>query len=211
MFKLNKIGTKQVVIFILSLLMLNSCSKDEENNNEGEELKSVTLTFTKLVLDNATVTVADLLAQIKEKEKVGFAIKSLSSSDANILSVTGKAPNYQLTVKKYGEVTLTMVLSKEGYKEVTLKAALVIKEPTLTFKKLVTTKSSITSQEILSRIDNHTGYKVKGITLKDASFGSVTGTTPNLKITLTKYGNFTADIVLSKTGHLDATIKDAAF
>ena len=211
MFKLNKIRTKQVVIFILSLLMLNSCSKDEENNNEGEDLKSVTLTFTKLVLDNATVTVADLLAQIKEKEKVGFAIKSLSSSDANILAVTGKAPDYQLTVKKYGEVTLTMVLSKKGYKEVTLKAALVIKEPTLTFKKLVTTKSSITSQEILSRIDNHTGYKVKGITLKDTGFGSVTGTTPNLKITLTKYGNFTADIVLSKTGHLDATIKDAPF
>ena len=104
-----------------------------------------------------------------------------------------------------------MVLSKEGYKEVTLKAVVAIKEPTLTFRKLVTAKSNITSQDILSHIDNHTGYKVKGITLKDASFGSVTGTPPNLKITLTKYGNFTADLVLSKTGHLDATIKDAAF
>ena len=85
------------------------------------------------------------------------------------------------------------------------------KPPTLTFKKLVTFGSSITSQEILSQIGNQTGYKVKAITLKDASFGSVSGTTPNLKITLTKYGNFTADIVLSKTGHLDVTIKDAAF
>ena len=201
---------KKIMIFLLGSLMIGSCSKDKDENS-GETLKSVTLTFTKLVLDNATVTVADLLAHIKEEEKAGFVIKSLSSSDANILSVSGKAPDYQLTVKKYGEVTLTMVLSKEGYKEVTLKAVLAMKEPTLTFRKLVTTKSSITSQEILSQIDNHTGYKVKSITLKDASFGSVTGTTPNLKITLTKYGNFTADLVLSKTGHLDATIKGAAF
>ena len=147
-----------------------------------------------MVIDNATVTVADLLAHIKEEEKVGFAIKSLSSSDANILSVSGKAPNYQLAVKKYGEVTLTMVLSKKGYKEVTLKAVLVIKEPDFIFRKLVTAKSSITSQEILSQIDNQTGYKVKGITLKDTSFGSVTGTMPNLKITLTKYG-----IILQQT------------
>ena len=202
---------KKVLIFLMGLLLLNGCSKDETSNKEVETLKTVKLNFDKLVLNNATVTVADLLAHIKEDEKAGFAIKSLSSSDANILAVSGKAPNYQLTVKKYGQVTLTMVLSKKGYKEVTLKAALVIKEPTLTFKKLVTAKSSITSQEILSQIDNHTGYKVKGITLKDTSFGSVTGTTPNLKITLTKYGNFTADIVLSKTGHLDATIKGAAF
>ena len=200
---------RKVVIFLLGLLMLNNCSK--ESIKKVETLKTVKLTFSKLVLDNATVTVADLLAHIKEEEKAGFAIRSLSSSDANILSVTGKAPNYQLTVKKYGEVTLTMVLSKEGYEEVTLKAVLVIEEPVLIFRKLVTAKSSITSQEILSQIDNHTGYKVKGITLKDTSFGSVTGATPDLKITLTKHGNFTADIVLSKTGHLDATIKDAAF
>ena len=200
---------RKVVIFLLGLLMLNNCSK--ESIKKVETLKTVKLTFSKLVLDNATVTVADLLAHIKEEEKAGFAIRSLSSSDANILSVTGKAPNYQLTVKKYGQVTLTMVLSKEGYEEVTLKAVLVIEEPVLIFRKLVTAKSSITSQEILSQIDNHTGYKVKAITLKDTGFGSVTGATPNLKITLTKYGNFTADIVLSKTGHLDATIKDAAF
>ena len=129
MFKINRIKMKRIVIFVLSLLLLNSCSKDEAGNG-GEKLKSVTLTFTKLVVDDATVTVADLLAHIKEEEKVGFAIKSLSSSDAGILSITGKAPNYQLTVKKYGEVTLTMVLSKKGYKEVTLKAVLVIKEPT---------------------------------------------------------------------------------
>ena len=208
---MSKLLVKKLMICLLGLLLLNGCSKDESGNDEGEKLKIVTLTFAKLVIDNATVTVADLLAHIKEEEKVGFAIKSLSSSDAGILSITGKAPNYQLTVKKYGEVTLTMVLSKKGYKEVTLKAVLVIKEPAFTFRRLVTAKSSITSQEILSQIDNQTGYKVKGITLKDASFGSVTGTMPNLKITLTKYGIFTADIVLSKAGHLDATIRGATF
>ena len=41
--------------------------------------------------------------------------------------------------------------------------------------------------------------------------GVFTGTMPNLKITLTKYGIFTADIVLSKTGHLDVTIRGATF
>ena len=130
MFKLNKIRVKNIIIFLSGLLMLNNCSKDKEDDNGGETLKSVTLTFSKLVLDNATVTVADLLAQIKEKEKEGFVIKSLSSSDTNILSISGKAPDYQLTVKKYGQVTLTMVLSKKGYKEVTLKAVLVIEETT---------------------------------------------------------------------------------
>ena len=99
--------------------MLSNCSKD--GTSDSDELKSVDLTFSELVLDNATVTVADLLAQIKEEEKDGFTIKNLSSNATDILSVTGKAPNYQLTVKKYGEVTLTMVLSKKGYKEVTLK------------------------------------------------------------------------------------------
>ena len=76
---------------------------------------------------------------------------------------------------------------------------------------MVTTKSGITSQEILSRIGNSTGYEVKRITLKDPSFGNVTGAVPNLKIELAKYGNFTADMFLSKTGHLDATIKGAPF
>ena len=201
------------IVFVLSmgLLLLNGCSKEETNNNGGETLKTVKLTFEKLIVNNATITITDLLAHIKEKEKDGFAIKNLSSNATDILSIAGKAPNYQLTIKKYGQVTLTMVLYKKGYKEVTLKAVLVIKQPNLTFRKLVTAKSNITSQEMLSHIDNSAGYKVKGITLKDTSFGSVTGTTPNLKITLTKYGNFTADLVLSKTGHLDANIKDAPF
>ena len=119
---------KRILVLSLGLLLLNNCSKDEADDKKVETLKSVTLTFSRLVLDNATVTVADLLGQIKEKEKVGFAIKSLRSSDANILSISGKAPNYQLTVKKYGELTLTMILSKKGYKEVTLKAVLVIEE-----------------------------------------------------------------------------------
>ena len=78
MFKINRIKMKKLIIFLLGLLMLNSCSKDEAGNG-GETLKSVTLTFAKLVIDNATVTVADLLAHIKEEEKDGFAIKSLSS------------------------------------------------------------------------------------------------------------------------------------
>ena len=34
---------KKLIIFLLGLLLLNGCSKDEENNNEGEDLKSVTL------------------------------------------------------------------------------------------------------------------------------------------------------------------------
>ena len=121
---------KVIYFLYLGLLLLVGCSKSEvsKNNGGGGTLERVDLTFSKLVLDNATVTVADLLAHIKEKEKAGFAIKSLSSGDASILSVTGKAPDYQLTIKKHGEVTLTMVLSKKGYEEVTLKAVLVINE-----------------------------------------------------------------------------------
>ena len=199
---------KKLAVLLLGLLMFNNCTKEEVN--EEDKLKTVKLTFAKLVVDDAAVTVADLLANIKEKEKKGFAIKSLSSSDASILSVTGKAPNYQLTIKKYGEVTLTMVLSKEGYKEVTLKAALVIKARPFTFRKLVTTVGNVTSNQLLSQIDNSTGYSIKSITLNGSSFGKVTGSSPNLQIEITKVGNFTADMVLSKAG-LDATVKGAQF
>ena len=140
----------------------------------------------------------------------GYKVKAITLEDTGFGSVTGTTPNLKITLTKYGNFTADVVLSKTGHLDVTIKAVISIKEPTLTFRKLVTAKSSILSQEILSQIDNHTGYKVKAITLKDTGFGSVTGTTPNLKITLTKYGNFTVDIVLSKTEHLDATIKDAA-
>ena len=46
----------------------------------------------------------------------------------------------------------------------------------------------------------------------DAKYGSVNGTAPGLSIVLTKTeGNFTADLLLEKSGQLDVQIRGAKF
>ena len=75
------------------MLLLNGCSKDEENNNGGEKLKSVTLTFDKLVLDNATVDGSRLAGRrSKRKKKQALQLKVLAPVMQIFYPSLGKHP-----------------------------------------------------------------------------------------------------------------------
>ena len=161
-----------------------------------------------------SVTVADLLLQIKQKDKEGFKVSSLKSSDARVLEVSGKAPDYKVVIKKAGVVTLTMVLKKSGYKDVKVSGKVTIKGLLFTFGPLVTSNGTISTAELLSAINGtgKAGYALKEISSLDAKYGSVNGTAPGLSIVLTKTeGNFTADLLLEKSGQLDVQIRGAKF
>ena len=55
------------------------------------------------------------------------------------------------------------------------------------------------------------GFTLKSITPSDDSFATVSGTKPNLTLTLKKMGNFTAKLVLEHPTYADVTINNAEF
>ena len=55
------------------------------------------------------------------------------------------------------------------------------------------------------------GFTLKSITPSDDSFATVSGTKPNLTLTLKKMGNFTANLVLEHPTYADVTINNAEF
>ena len=59
----------------------------------------------------------------------------------------------------------------------------------------------------MKNVSGATGYTLKSITLRDTSFGTVSGTAPNFTITLKKAGKFNATLVLTKTGLLDQSVE----
>ena len=111
-------------------------------------------------------------------------------------------------------VTLTMVLKKSGYKDVTVSGKVTIKGLSFTFGPLVTSNGTISTAELLSAVNGmgKAGYALKSISSLDAKYGSVNGTAPGLSIVLTKkQGDFTADLLLKKSGQLDVWIRGANF
>ena len=209
---INKIRAFLVFLVATTLLYI-SCTKEDETPSPDE--KTVSLSFTDMMINNKnSVTVADLLLQIKEKDKEGFKVSSLKSSDVKVLEVSGKAPDYKVVIKKAGVVTITMVLKKSGYKDVKVSGKVTIKGLSFTFGPLVTSNGTISTAELLSAVNGtgKAGYALKSISSLDAKYGSVNGTAPGLSIVLTKTeGNFTADLLLEKSGQLDVWIRGAKF
>ena len=197
--------------------MLFSCSEDTPT-------QEVTFTFKNITIDASkkgkTITAKQVLAQIPEASGKNYTLKSISTSDKSIAEVSGTKPNFQITLKKVGKFTATIVLEKTGAKDITLNnCTFEITQSVLdsfTFKTLevnINDTKTISANDILKQItDAQTkGYTLKSITISDKNIAEVSGTKPALQITLKKVGKFTATIVLEHKNHFDITLTNCAF
>ena len=199
--------------------MLFSCSEDTPT-------QEVTFTFKNITIDASkkgkTITAKQVLAQIPEASEKNYTLKSISTSDESIAEVSGTKPNFQITLKKVGKFNATIVLEKTGAKDITLNnCTFEITQSVLdsfefnTLEVNINDTKTISADDILKQI---TDAQTKGYTLKEISLSAsgqniaeVSGTKPNLQITLKKKGNFMATLVLEHKTHFDITLTNCAF
>ena len=154
-------------------------------------------------------------------KKAGYTLKSIAIGDSykSFAEVKGTAPNFSLTLKKVGTFTATIVLEHSYYKDATISSAAfeITKAPakTLTFRKLLTDRGTVTRDEILRQIRGEkTNYTLKSISsITPAGTATVRGTAPDLSLQLATRTSFTftATIVLEHPLYEDARIPNAAF
>ena len=216
--QLNDKVMKKIFLLFIGVLLF-SCSEDTPT-------QEVTFTFKNITIDASkkgkTITAKQVLAQIPEASEKNYTLKSITTSDESIAEVSGTKPNFQITLKKVGKFTATIVLEKTGAKDITLNdCTFEITQSVLeafTFKTLevdINNTKTISADDILKQI---TDAQTKGYTLKEISLSAsgqniaeVSGTKPALQITLKKKGNFTATFVLEHKTHLDSTLTNCAF
>ena len=163
-------------------------------------------TFRKLTAYKKTLNKDDILKQIPEKEKAGYALKSIDVKDATFANVTGTAPNLSLKLLKIGDSKADITLSKTGYLDTTIQGAEFnhIAE-NLSFTLFKTYKKTLTKNDILNQVQgNKNGYSITKITVADTNFADVSSTTYSL--TLKKEGKFAIKITLQKTGFTEVKI-----
>ena len=72
---------------------------------------------------------------------------------------------------------------------------------------MTTSKKTITQAEINTQIKgSKNGYTIKNIVVANSNFATVTGTAPNLSLTLKKTGTFSVTITLGKANYSDVTL-----
>ena len=218
---LNK-GVKKIFLLFIGLLLF-SCSEDKPEVAEKEKKEYPgKLSFIKLkrvVSDGKTITVEQLFKQIKDAKKKGFTLKNIHLEDnaKKFVRITGEKPNFTLELLAIGTFTATIVLEHKDYLDKKIQAEFEVAAQQFTFTKFVRDDSSgtkkITADQLLAQIPNAKtqGYTLKSIAISDASFATVSGTKPNLQITLLKPGTFTANIVLEHTSLFEVKIDKAAF
>ena len=178
----------------------------------NKPLQKVTLTFRRLSTSKNSVSQNELLSQIPETEKQGFALKSVTLQDNTFASVQGTAPNFSLTLKKAGNFAITLVLEKAGYQDAIVMGVIEYNKPlqkvTLTFNKFSTSVSSVSKDDLLAQIPEREkqGFVLHSVTPNDTSFASVQGTAPNFSLTLKRLGIFVITLVLKKAGYSDAIV-----
>lgn len=206
-------------IFILLLIFSYSC---KYNNTEPEQPCGCKppISFTKLIMSGGIKTISTeiLLKQIDSKEKAGYTIKSITISDNDKAELQGKKPNFSIKIKKAGTFTVTIIIEKVGFKDVTIeKGEITIKKPTATFQKHVISdgRTTITTNQILGQIQELSGlnYTLKSITIpkNKNDIAKVEKINLNLKIKIFKKGTFRAAIILEKIGFLDVEITGCEF
>ena len=199
--------TKFCLVFLTALVL--SCDDHEPLILTRAIKAAPDLTFNKLIVKKKSITAAELLKQIPEKEKEGYALKNISIEDPSIV-LEGEKPNFILNLKKIGTFTIHLVLEKKGYDDTLIPAEIELSSEKFIFRKLITAKRTLTSRELLPQIQGGMkGYTLKNILINDASFGTVSGAQPNFTLHLIKEGVFTAVVTLEKKGYADANITAA--
>ena len=173
------------------------------------------LSFNKLTRSyggNKIITKDALLGQIPESSKAGYALKSISISKGSMAKVSGTAPDLQIDVQKAGVFTATLVLEKSGFVDATISASFEITRIAAPLDLAFGTLSAgfsgrIDAVTLLGQVTGtKTGYKLKEIVFGDSSYGSVSGTAPNLQMDLLKVGRFSATITLARENYEDAAL-----
>ena len=172
-------------------------------NNAAFKATSAALSFSTLKTDKSTLTKADILAKV-EGDKTGYTIIKIAVTDTSYATVN---PDNSLTLKKEGVFAITITLQKTGVQKVLNGQIEYRPKPALTFNKLTSSKKAVTQAEINTQIQGtKNGYTIKNIAVADSNFAIVTGTAPNLSLTLKRTGTFSVTITLGKANYFDVTL-----
>ena len=217
---MNKIGS------FTANLVLNHATKSDATITGAQfqisRLPAESLTFNKISKAFASgggFSTVEILGGV-QGNKAGYQIKSISAvTPSDVASASGTAPNISLTMTKAGAFTATIVLAHAdkadanvtGTFEITKNAA-----ESLTFNKISKAFASggrFSTAEILGGVQgNKTGYQIKSISaVTPSDVASASGTAPNIALTMSKAGSFTANLVLNHATKSDATITGAQF
>ena len=163
------------------------------------------------------LTASQIVRHIKDAREHGYTLKSVEIEDVSFAKVTGTGSDLKITLLKVGNFTANIVLEHDSYGEVSLKnSKFIVTVPKFGFTKLARSSrhgKTVTASQVFDQIPNPEAhnYALKSVEIDDVSFAKVSGTGSELKITLLKAGNFTADIVLKHDSYFDVTVKGAAF
>ncbi len=224
------IPIKYFVSILLLIVLITSmiyCSKEESkpNNKKFTPAPAPSLTYAEQTIRFSSITgvtktlaVAKILAGVRGS-KEGYAIKSITLV-SNSTTASAKVSGTQLTFTKSGNIVFNLVLKHASKEDATIKNCKIIiskdAAAILTFNrvsKAFVSGGNFTTSEILAGVaGTKSGYTLKEIkALAPLGVASVTGTNPDLSLTMTKIGSFTATIVLEHSTKGDATITGAQF
>ncbi len=208
-------------------LVLKHASKEDATIKNCKIIISknaaATLTFnrvSKAFVSGGSFTTSEILAGVTGT-KSGYTLKEIKAlAPSGVASVTGTKPKLSLTMTKIGSFTATIVLEHSTKGDATITGAQFKISSSagerLTFGKLTKVYSiggRFTTAEILGRVGGtKTGYTLREMrSLTPIGVAGVAGTKPNLSLTMTKAGNFTATLVLEHATKGDSTIDNASF
>ncbi len=222
------IPIKYFVSILLLIVLITSmiyCSKEESKPNNKKFTPAPSLTYADQTIRFSSITgvtktlaVAKILAGV-QGSKEGYTIKSITLV-SNSTTASAKVSGTTLTFTKPGNIVFNLVLKHASKEDATIKNCKIIiskdAAAILTFNrvsKAFISRGNFTTSEILAGVTGtKSGYTLKEIkALVPLGVASVTGTNPNLSLTMTKIGSFTATIVLEHSTKGDATITGAQF
>ena len=213
---------KTLGLLFFTVLLFSACDKDDPLPPNTGKKPAETLTFQKFTqpFSSDKIKATDILAKV-QGEKGGYTLKEIKDiTPKNVVTITGKAPNFIITINKAGTVTATIVLQHKNKKDATItKATIEITKATaenLTFQKVrkaFISGGSFATADILAGVQGtKTGYILKSITnITPSNVASVQGTAPAILLNMLKIGSFTATITLENPNKTDATITGAQF
>ena len=211
---------KTLGLLFLTVLLFSACDKDDPLSPEKKPAENLTFQKFTQPFSSDKIKATDILAKI-QGEKGGYTLKEIKDiTPSDVLTITGKAPNFIITINKAGTVTATIVLQHKNKKDATItKASIEITKATaerLTFQKVrkaFISGGSFATDDILAGVQGtKTGYILKSITnITPSNVASVQGTAPAILLNMLKIGSFTATITLENPNKTDATITGAQF
>ena len=174
-------------------------------------------TFTKKFGGSNTISKTEILGKITG-DKTGYVLKSIVPSNVSFASVSAA---FEMTLRRAGNFTATITLSRENYEDAVIKNCSFKIAPgdaptdlrLTAFARKFSDSRTITAADILAKISGKKdGYVLKSISINSGNdVATVSGTKPVLQINIQKAGTFTADIVLERANYKDATIANVIF